>query len=109
MVAFLNQLLGMLCSRQARLEVENLLLHQRFTTPHASRSRLAAEPRPPVIGPALPDAICHVPQTYAAYCNELRTHLALAKDAPRLRRRQLVGKIATRPILGGLYHQYIRF
>lgn len=47
-------------------------------------------------------------KTYAAYYNELRTHLALSKDAPSFRRRQMVGKVAALPILGGLHHQYIR-
>jgi hypothetical protein len=45
---------------------------------------------------------------YAAYYNEIRTHLSLAKDAPLLRPIQRVGEIAARPILGGLHHQYCR-
>jgi len=44
----------------------------------------------------------------AAYYNHVRTHLALAKDAPLLRPFQQLGDIAARPILGGLHHEYCR-
>jgi transposase InsO family protein len=47
-------------------------------------------------------------KTYAAYYNEVRTHLALDKDAPNFRRSQTVGSIIPIPILGGLHHQYVR-
>ena len=47
-------------------------------------------------------------KNYAAYYNQLRTHLALAKDAPDFRRPQKLGRIAAIPILGGLHHQYVR-
>jgi transposase InsO family protein len=46
--------------------------------------------------------------TYAAYFNELRTHLALDKDSPGCRAIQRLGQLAARPILGGLHHQYCR-
>jgi len=46
--------------------------------------------------------------TYGTYYNDTRTHLALAKDAPIRRSIQRFGQIATRPILGGLHHQYCR-
>jgi transposase InsO family protein len=45
---------------------------------------------------------------YASYYNEVRTHLSLDKDAPDFRRMQKFGRIAARPILGGLHHQYVR-
>jgi transposase InsO family protein len=45
---------------------------------------------------------------YTGYYNELRTHLSLAKDAPAHRPIQRLGQLATRPILGGLHHQYGR-
>jgi transposase InsO family protein len=45
---------------------------------------------------------------YAAYYNELRTHLALNKDSPGRRPIQRHGKLVARPILGGLHHQYRR-
>jgi transposase InsO family protein len=45
---------------------------------------------------------------YATYYNNVRTHLSLAKDAPLVRPVRRVGSIATRPILGGLHHQYCR-
>ena len=45
---------------------------------------------------------------YAAYYNEVRTHLSLGKDAPRHRPIQRLGPITVRPILGGLHHQYVR-
>jgi hypothetical protein len=48
-----------------------------------------------------------VVKAYAAYDNESRTHLALDKDAPHFRRRQLTGKVTAMPIFGGLHHQYL--
>ena len=45
---------------------------------------------------------------YAAYYNELRTHLFLGKDSPGHRPVQRFGRLATQPILGGLHHQYCR-
>jgi transposase InsO family protein len=47
-------------------------------------------------------------KAYAAYYNQVRTHLALAKDAPRPRPVQPLGDILAKPILGGLHHQYCR-
>jgi transposase InsO family protein len=47
-------------------------------------------------------------ETYAAYYNEVRTHLSLDKDAPNSRRPLKVGGILVIPILGGLHHQYVR-
>jgi hypothetical protein len=38
-------------------------------------------------------------KAYAAYDNEIRTHLALDKDAPHFRRRQLTGNVTAMPIL----------
>jgi transposase InsO family protein len=45
---------------------------------------------------------------YAAYYNNIRTHLSLAKDAPLVRPVQRFGFIAATPILGGLHHEYCR-
>jgi transposase InsO family protein len=45
---------------------------------------------------------------YATYYNDVRTHLALDKDAPLRRPIQRVGQIAAWPILGGLHHEYCR-
>jgi hypothetical protein len=45
---------------------------------------------------------------YAAYCNELRTHRPLDKDAPIHRAIQHVGRIISAPILCGLHHHYCR-
>jgi hypothetical protein len=45
---------------------------------------------------------------YATYYNDVRTHLALGKDAPARRSIQRFGEIAARPILGGLHHEYCR-
>jgi hypothetical protein len=41
-------------------------------------------------------------KTYAAYYNQVRTHLALSKDAPTFRRSYRIGSIVALPILGGL-------
>ena len=45
---------------------------------------------------------------YANYYNDIRTHLALGKDAPLGRPIQRVGQTVAQPILGGLHHQYCR-
>jgi transposase InsO family protein len=45
---------------------------------------------------------------YAAYYNEVRTHLALGKDAPVGRAVQRFGTIVAIPILSGLHHHYVR-
>ena len=47
-------------------------------------------------------------KNYAAYYNQVRTHLALDKDAPEFRHPQRVGNILELPLLGGLHNQYIR-
>jgi len=44
----------------------------------------------------------------ALYYNKTRTHLGLAKDAPRRRAVQRCGRIVTTPILCGLHHRYAR-
>src|SRR5260370_12019392 len=41
-------------------------------------------------------------RAYADYYNSVRTHLALAKDAPLVRPVQRFGDISVRPFLGGL-------
>ncbi len=46
--------------------------------------------------------------SYAAYYNEVRTHLALRKDAPLGRTVQRTGLIVAIPILSGLHHHYVR-
>jgi hypothetical protein len=45
---------------------------------------------------------------YAAYYNVSRIHRSLNKDAPFHRAIERVGAIASRPVLGGLHHQYCR-
>jgi transposase InsO family protein len=47
-------------------------------------------------------------KAYACYYNQVRTHLALAKDAPHPRPVQRLGEVVARPILGGLHHEYCR-
>jgi transposase InsO family protein len=44
---------------------------------------------------------------YAAYYNQVRTHLALGKDAPLCRPIQS-GRVMPLPVLGGLHHHYVR-
>jgi transposase InsO family protein len=46
--------------------------------------------------------------SYAAYYNQVRTHLALGKDAPLGRAVQRSGTIVAIPILSGLHHHYVR-
>jgi transposase InsO family protein len=47
-------------------------------------------------------------RSYARYYNDIRTHRSLDKDAPSHRPVQRIGIVGSRPILGGLHHQYIR-
>jgi transposase InsO family protein len=47
-------------------------------------------------------------QSYARYYNESRTHRSLNKDAPFHRPIERHGAIISRPVLGGLHHQYCR-
>jgi len=46
--------------------------------------------------------------SYAAYCNAVRPHLALGKDAPAGRAVQRSGAIVAIPVLSGLRHHYVR-
>jgi transposase InsO family protein len=46
--------------------------------------------------------------TYADYYNELRTHRSLTKDTPLHRVVERLGNVTSRPLLGGLHHQYCR-
>ena len=52
--------------------------------------------------------LCRVLRSYAHYYNESRTHRSLNWDAPIHRLTESVGPIVSRPILGGLHHQYSR-
>ena len=45
---------------------------------------------------------------YAAYYNQVRTHLALGKNTPLGRAVQRSGAIVAIPILSGLHHHYVR-
>ena len=45
---------------------------------------------------------------YAAYYNGLRTHRALNRDASIHRKIERVGALTSRPVFGGLHHQYCR-
>jgi hypothetical protein len=50
----------------------------------------------------------HLLRSYATYYNETRTHLSVNKDAPLPRTVRAVGRILATPVLGGLYHLYVR-
>ena len=45
---------------------------------------------------------------YAVYYNKSRVHYSLDKDAPFHRAIERLGVITSRPVLGGLHHQYCR-
>jgi hypothetical protein len=47
-------------------------------------------------------------RSYAHYCNDIRTHRSLDKDAPASRPVQRTGSISSHAILGGLHHHYVR-
>jgi hypothetical protein len=46
--------------------------------------------------------------SYAAYYNEIRTHLALGKDAPLGRTVRSTGVVVAIPVLSELHHHYVR-
>jgi transposase InsO family protein len=50
----------------------------------------------------------HLMLSYKNYYNEARIHLSLNKDAPISRVVDTTGRIFSRPVLGGLHHQYAR-
>src|SRR5262249_32012745 len=63
--------------------------------------------RMPGPGPGLwRGAPAQILSAYATYYNEVRTHLALGKDAPLGRAVQRTGVIVAIPILSGLRHHY---
>jgi transposase InsO family protein len=45
-------------------------------------------------------------KAYAAYYNQVRTHLALTKDSPLSRPVHRFGYVVAKPIVGGLRHEY---
>jgi hypothetical protein len=47
-------------------------------------------------------------RAYADHYNRVRTHLALAKDAPLHLPVQALGSVVAIPLLGGLHHEYVR-
>ena len=49
--------------------------------------------------------------TYVDYYNVIRTHLSLAKDAPKSRSVQppSQGRVVQMPRVGGLHHEYVRW
>src|ERR1700679_1488048 len=49
-----------------------------------------------------------IPQSYARYYNNIRTHRSLDKDAPVPRQIKRIGSIKSHAILGGLHHHYAR-
>jgi hypothetical protein len=51
-----------------------------------------------------PGQVCRL----LSYYNESRIHRSLNKDAPFHRVIERVGAVTSRPVLGGLHHQYCR-
>ena len=102
-----------------RLEVENLFLRHQLSIAlrrAPPRLRLRGSDRALLVWmirlwPSLLGAAQHLRQilsSYAAYYNEIRTHLALGKDAPLGRAVQRTGVVVAIPILSGLHHHYVR-
>jgi hypothetical protein len=54
------------------------------------------------------DRLRRILAKYAAYYNEVRTHVSLKKDAPCRRPIERYGDIVAYPILSGLHHRYAR-
>lgn len=52
--------------------------------------------------------LSRVLKSYARYYNAVRTHRSLDKDAPLSRPIQRSGRIASKAVLGGLHHHYVR-
>src|SRR5262245_42880456 len=105
-----------------RLEVENLFLRHQLSIAlrrAPPRLRLRGSDRallvwmtrlwPSLLGAAHATRTCgKFSLSYAAYYNEVRTHLALGKDAPLGRAVQRIGVIVAIPILSGLHYHYVR-
>jgi hypothetical protein len=69
----------------------------------------AQQPAIPVIGVILGEAhLRRVLKSYSRYYNGSRIHRSLSKDAPFPRAVERLGVITSRPVLGGLHHQYCR-
>jgi transposase InsO family protein len=47
-------------------------------------------------------------RSYAAYYNEVRTHLSLVKNSPLFRTVQRTVQVTEISLLRGLHHQYVR-
>ena len=47
-------------------------------------------------------------RSYACYYNSVRTRRSLHKDAPMFRPIQQIGITRSHPVVGGLYHHYVR-
>ena len=83
----------------------------RFEQGHSYVERLIGTVRRECLDRVLIFGEAHLRQilsSYAAYYNEVRTHLALGKDAPAGRAVQRSGAIVAIPILSGLHHHYVR-
>jgi len=52
--------------------------------------------------------LCRILRNYSGYYNKIRTHRSLDKDAPSHRPVQRIGKVMSRPILGGVHNHYVR-
>ncbi|GJL91873.1 integrase core domain-containing protein [Hyphococcus sp.] len=47
-------------------------------------------------------------KAYTRYYNSARTHLSLQKNSPAPRKCQHLGRVVSKPHLGGLHHEYVR-
>jgi putative transposase len=67
-------------------------------------------PRSPWQNPYCERVIGTLRRECLEYYHGSRTHLALGKDAPELRKRESVdgGKVVALPMVGGLHHRYAR-
>jgi putative transposase len=109
-----DQVYGERFSRQARtLDIREAVIAPRSPWQNAYAER--------VIGSIRRECLDHVVvigerhllailSKYVDYYNETRTHLSLAKDAPRSRRMQppSQGRVVAMPRVGGLHHEYLR-
>jgi putative transposase len=103
---------------QFRHRVKGMRIEEVLTAPHSPWQNPFAER---LIGSIRRECLNHVLVLserhlrrilthYFAYYHQARTHLALDKDAPNLRRVELPaeGKIVQLPEVGGLHHRYFR-
>jgi len=109
-----DQVYGERFSRQAKtLEIRETVIAPRSPWQNAYAERVIGSIRRECLDHLVVISERHVLRIlakYVEYYNEARTHLSLAKDAPKPRSVQppSEGKVMEVPRVGGLHHEYLR-